>query len=536
VQENNGQFTSDWVPLGQNGTGRTIYIAGNLVGTAVIRAFVRNEDSPDSIVYSNEVEITLLAGPPSGIRLTAIPNILYTNHPSAFSTITAFVRDTSGNPVRQGELVSFRTTKGDVMPSALTDTLGRAQVRLTSGVQSGVAVVTGSVTTPTGTISGTATVTFVASYPNTMELSVDPLTIEASGAGGVSNATIRASVKDANGNATGSPAMVVFQLLNESNPPRGCDINNHGHIDSARTANGVAVATINAGTQTGSVRIRAYTWRDPGADNAGIDGIPRTDTVFASTWVTVIAGGPGHLDIDVNDDAEDAGGGVWQIPVSARVYDSQGNSVADEVPVTFSVDPQIATIDPGFTGNDIGMGATQGIAYSWLRYHSSNTFAPITITAEVQTDDSAITASRAWVLPLQRGQIELNADPGSWMFDRARPNDTCLVKVWAIVTDGHGVTINGAPVLFRTDRARFYWQNLRINRYVPFFPAPARRFTGLVNNENNEERGVATVYLRGIMDDFYLDAFTLEVMVHVEVAIEGYDVGANGVNVRMTRH
>jgi len=535
--DNNGTFTVDAMPVsGTFGVAETYYIAGALVGTAVLQAFVVNETGDST--SSNQVEVTLLAGPPSGIRITAIPNTLYTNDPAAFSTITAFVTDTSGNPVRQGELVSFSTTKGDVMPSALTDTLGRAMSRLTAGVESGVAVITGSVTTPTGTITGTATVTFVAGYPNVMEMSSDPGQIAVAGTGQISTATIRATVKDANGNVVGVPAMVVFQLLNNPAPPLGCNINNHGDIDSARTANGTAVVSVNAGEQIGGVLIRAYTWRDPDEGNAGVDGRPRTDTVSVIlSTLAVVSGPPFQLDIDVNDNGDDAGGGTWQMPVSARVWDVHRNPVADRVPVVFTVDPQIATIDPGATGNDIGQGITVGIAYSYLRYHSVNTFDPITISAEVQVENGQISADRAHVLPLQDGVLSLTVDPQNWMFDRARANDTCLIRCTAILTDGHQININGGPILFRTDRARYYWRNLRLQgRYIPFFPELARRFTGLVNNENNEENGHATVYLRGVMDDFYLDAFTLEVTVHCEANVEGYDVAADPAFVFMTRH
>jgi len=535
----NGFFTSEAVPVGTFGVAENFYVAGLFVGTAVLRAKVQNEGGgEDSVVYSNEVQITLLSGPPSRIRLTASPNVLNTNDPGMFSSITATVTDTAGNPVRQGELVRFTTDKGDITPSALTDTLGRGVGRLTAGVQSGTATITGTVTVAGGEISATVTVTFVAGLPNTIELTADPLQIAVAGTGGVATSTLKAIVRDANGNPVERTTRVVFQLLNNPDPPLGCNLNNRGSIDSANTANGQAVASLNSGDQIGGKLIRAYTWRDPDSSNAGVDNRPRTDTVsVVLAAVAVVAGPPFQLDMDVNDDGEDAGGGTWQIPVSARVWDVHRNPVADRIPVVFTVDPQIATIDPGFTGNDIGDGVTNGIAYSWLRYHSTNTFDPITISAEVQAPDGLIIGEKAHILPLQDGILALQVDPQNWMFDRARPNDTCLVRVWAILTDGHQILIDDAPILFRTDRARFYWKNLRLNgRYIPFFPEVARRFTGLQNQENNEPRGTATVYLRGIMDDFYLDAFTLEVTVHVEAAVEGYEVSADPAFIFCTRH
>jgi hypothetical protein len=270
----------------------------------------------------------------------------------------------------------------------------------------------------------------------------------------------------------------------------------------------------------------------------GPDGRLRTDTVSVIlSTVQVVAGPPAAIDIDVNDDGDDAGGGTWQIPVSARVYDAHLNPVANNIPVGFTVIPDdIATIDPGFTGNDIGAGATQGLAYAFLYYHSVKTFEPFTIQAEVQVANGQITAQRQHKLPLQDGTLELNVDPQNWMFDRGRPDDTCLVRVWVVLQDGHQINIDNGPILFRTDRARFFWRNQVGGRYTQFFPEPARKYTGVVNQNHNEPNGVATVYLRGKMADFYLDDFTLEVTVHIEASVEGYDVTADPGFLFCTRH
>jgi len=227
----------------------------------------------------------------------------------------------------------------------------------------------------------------------------------------------------------------------------------------------------------------------------------------------------------------------------ARVYDANQNPVADRIPVVFSVTPDnVATIDPGYTGNDIGGGATQGVAYGYLFYNSVNTFAPVTITAQVQTPNGVIHGERQTIYlfsavrfrwwPIRRPFRSLD-DHGQ----RMGLADTCTIRVWATVTDGHGVLINGAPVLFSTDRGHFYWKNMRLGgRFTSFFPDVVRRLSGLVDQENNEERGVGTVYLRGWMNDFFLDDFALETTVHLGAQVEGYeDVVAQPATVTMTR-
>lgn len=541
VAGNNGQFVPAAVPVGSFGVAETKYIAGNFVGDAILRAYVENEG--DTTVYSNEVVIHLLPGPPNNVRVTANPTELFTNDPNTFSTITAIVTDTAGNAVEAGTLVRFATTMGDITPSAITNDNGIAYGRLTPGVSAGVAEVTATVNLVGGTqVVGNATVTFTAGNPNVIQISANPLQIAVKETGGIETTTLTATVLDPNGNNIGRSTTVVFTLLNQPPPDQGCAFSNGTQIDSARTANGTAVMSLNAGFQIGGVLIKAYTWRDPDTvwvdDEHTIPGLWRRDTVSVIlSTVQVVAGPPAAIDIDVNDDGDDAGGGTWQIPVSARVFDNHLNPVANNIPVGFTVIPDdIATIDPGYTGNDIGSGATPGLAFAWLYYHSVKTFEQITIQAEVQVADGQIVAQREHLLPLQDGTLELNVDPQNWMFDRQRPDDTCLVRCWVVLQDGHQITINNGPILFRTDRARFFWRNQVGGRYTMFFPEVARKYTGVQNQNHNEPPGVATVYLRGKMADFYLDDFTLEVTVHVEASVEGYDVTADPGFLFCTRH
>jgi len=326
-----------------------------------------------------------------------------------------------------------------------------------------------------------------------------------------------------------TPLTVVYKLLNVD-PFTGPHFPNGRSLDSSQTdESGIATIVMSAGTQVGGVLMKCYTWRDPET---------RQDTVWSAliSTVQVVAGPPASIDIDVNDDGDDAGGDSWKIPVAVRVFDRLMNPVRDGIPVSFTIDPDIGSIEPGFTGNDIGNGSTPGLAYSWLTYHSVNTFDPFTLTAEVQGENAPIVGRLQHLLPLQDGVLTLTVDPQNWMFNRDRPNDTCEVEVKAFLVDGHNIAINNAPILFRTDRFGFYWFDHFTNRYAPFAPNPARRFTGRIDQRNNEAPGFATVFLRGIMFDYFLDEFTLEVTVHIEASVEGYNVAADPGFVFMTRH
>jgi len=372
-----GSFSERTVHVtGSSGAADTWYIAGRMVTTDTLWAYVKT--TQDSVV-SNLVLIDLVSGPPAIMVLGAEPWELVTNDPTSVSIVTATVMDTSGNPVRQGTLVNFSSLLGTITPSAITDIDGDAKVRLTPGTQAGVTEITATVNTGTGQITATTTVTFISGTPNQIQLTADPLQIQVKGTGGISTSTLRATVKDPNGNLVENPVSVVFELINEPPPDAGCTLGERDQVFVTQTSNGVAVASLNAGTQIGGKLIRAYTWPD------SADEPERIVEVILQT-VAVVAGPPFQLDIDVNDEGTDAGGGAWVIEVSARVWDIHRNPVADRIPVVFTVDPEIANIAPGYTGNDgVSGNATQGLAYAALIYNSINTFDPINISAEITT-------------------------------------------------------------------------------------------------------------------------------------------------------
>ncbi len=509
-----GSFTQSVVNItGRSGAANTYYIAGNQVTTDTLIAYVW---TPIDTAVSNEVLVDLISGPAATIVVRAQPTILVTNDPEAFSNITATVLDTSGNPVRQGTFVTFSTDRGTITPSSITDENGDAIARLTPGVESGVAVVTASTQGNSGPIEAQATVTFVSGTPNQIQLTADPLEIQVAGTGGNSTSTLRATVRDPNGNLVEHPVSVVFGLINEPAHPEGCSFGQFfEQTFVSRTSNGVAVASLNAGTQIGGKLIRAYTWPDSANEP------DHTVQVILST-VAVVSGPPFQLDIDVNDDGEDAGGGAWGVEVSARVWDIHRNPVADRIPVVFTVDPEIANISPGHTGNEGQAGApVKGLAYAQMHYNSVNTFDPITISAEVQTEQGQIQGSREHILPMQEGELELNVDPGNWMFNEENPD--AVIRCWVVLKDGHQILINNAPILFTSNRSRFSWRDFSNDEYIEFFPEPARKFTGVIDRQNNEEPGQATVYLLAEEGDIFLDPFTLEVTVQINAAVEGYD-------------
>ncbi len=444
--------------------------------------------------------------PPTQIDLTIHPDTVMVGMGTPVS-VTALVTDSHGNPVEQGTLVRFSVEPGgDITPSAVTDEFGRAVLRLIyDDNRAGIVVVHAY----NGEVSDSDTLWILAEGIGLSDFRIDPPTAQPGD-------SVTISVRLVSPDHPLADSLTVIFVALGSEPPGGASFPNGESRDSARTVDGVASIRMNVGENVGGRLLKIITWRDPAT---------RLDTisVILSTF-QVVAGPPAAIDIDINGNGEDAGDGNWRIAVSARVYDRHLNPVGD-VDVIFSVSPDsIASVVPGRRGS------------AWIIYHGGRTFNPITITASVDTGNGEVTASREYRLPLQGGHLELTIDPQNWMFDRGRPNDTCLVRVTAVLEDGQGTPVNNMPILFRTDRARLYWRDEINGRYRAFYPEAVRKYTGIVNQNHNEPPGTATVYLRGRMEDGFLDDFSLEVIVHIEASVEGYDVSTDPGFVFFTRH
>lgn len=447
------------------------------------------------------------------LTFTADPENLPCGDPNAFSTITAALKDTEGNPLPAGLTVSFSTTLGSIQSTATTDENGLAIVRFLPTPEPGVAEINATYEGVHGPIKGGGNVCVVdPAKPVYIMLEADPTEISVSGVGRNETSVITATVCNGIGDPVTEDVNIVFALINEPNPPAGCTLNGNEQVETLETVDGVVSVGLNAGTMIGAKLLRATVL------NANGNAV----TSATSSLVSVVGGPAFQLDIDINNFGVDVGGGAWKIEVSARVWDIHRNPVSDGCPVIFTVEPEIANVSTGLTGNKNFNGvSTQGLAFANLVYQSVNTFDDIEISAEVQTERGQIMGSREAVLPLQRGRLDLNIAPGNWQFNE--DNDQADIRCWATLKDGHGVAINNAPVVFTTSQGFLWWKDFSNDRFNMFFPNPAIKFTGVVDRQNNEPPGHATVYLRGEEQDFFLDPFTLETIVKIEAKVEGFD-------------
>ncbi|MCF7810038.1 Ig-like domain-containing protein [bacterium] len=517
-----------------HGSGEFYFYPGYTVGTAHLRPYIVYSDT---IIYGPLMEFRVNAGPPKRISVTADPQRLNTDRPTEFSTITATIRDTMNNHVSEGYLVTFAATLGSLdRVSASTDQNGQASVQLRPGVESGVSVITATVNTEFGEITGQTTVDIESGVGYSIELRALPENIGVSGTGVNSQTYLTASLFDSNHNYVQTAEWIIFEILYEpSVVDGGCHFRNGSNQnDSAQTSNGRATVIINAGSIPGLKTFKASAYFNN-----------RQDTVSAICSKVYVTSGPPHfISVSVNNEGVNAEGGCWNIEVSARISDRFMNPVADSIPVVFSCD-SVAQIGAGFTGNENRHGqSTRGVAIGQLTYQSENTFNEITIVAEINSPSGIKTGERRITLPLQRGVLTLDVSPGNWMIDR---DPDAIFTCQAELRDGHGIQINNAPVIFNASRGIFYWFDYRPGRtryvmydYLEQPPEPAIKYTGWNlpdHPEHREEPGQATTYLMGEEEDFFFDLATPEINLQVNARVVGYDdVMADPVIITVTRH
>ena len=406
-----------------------------------------------------------------------------------------------------GERITVSTNLGLLDRNhVVTDQNGSGQVIIRRSQISGL----GILNVTWGLLSASFSFRFDALPPASLEVELESNQLWVEGYDSSSTHLI-ASVYDEIGSPVEIPTLVVFEIINGQNPPNGASFANGTAIDSALTSGGVAVARLSAGRQTGGLLLRVKTWRDSARTNVL--------SLLVST-VAVVAGPPYAADIDFGD-PEDAGGGSWSLPVSVRFWDIHRNPIANHFPF--------------FYRNPLTGEVMETNNPNWnITYNSLNTFDPFTI--EIWTDEEygAIHVEREHVFPLVEGVLELHVDPGNFMF--RNEDDVLLSRVWAVLTDGHENQINNAPILFTTNRARFWWKDISNDRYIQFFPDVTRKYTGQVDRQNNEDPGVATVYLRATVDELIIDPFSLEVTIQINANVEGNnDVQADPAFIFITR-
>ena len=240
----------------------------------------------------------------------------------------------------------------------------------------------------------------------------------------------------------------------------------------------------------------------------------------------VVPGTPHSLSLDYNPVRVGDVGALWIIEVWADVRDRLGNPVADGTFVFFSLDGGIGDIRSGNT--------VDGRVTVALSYTSPDTFEPVTVTGTLQNGDEEISADISFDLPLQEGAIEANAGPRNWLFEEDR--EIAEIVIWVTLTDGNRQDINNGLIQFSTDFGALYWLDHENDELVRFIRGRAEMLTGIRDENHDEEPGQATIYLIAEEDDIFDDPFVAEMIVTVEIILDGYEEEINDeVEITFTR-
>lgn len=443
-------------------------------------------------VVSEPLTININPGDPSYVFLFALPQVGIGD----VVDVRAAVADTFGNPVRAGEVVNFTTTLGTITPYVNTDETGIATANLATGNSSGIGIVQARLIS--GVDSAVTTLIVTSGSANRVVTTLNPPSLLARGSGGQDWSQIQAEAYDANGNPVEDGTWVTFEI--GPNAPAGVNINNRGSLDSSQTSNGVAVATLNAGTGTGPVSVVACV-RVAGGQQA-----------CSPVTGSVVAGPPAEIDLGLDEVGEDAGGAAWDVEISALVKDAVQNNVINGTAVFFEVEPvELAQIlsEAVVVGNENADGDVRpGVAFTTLRYNSLATNSLVTVSARTA---NGIVATQDFILPIQEPTIVVNCLPGSWHF--VANGNPCRIELQATVRDGHQVLINGQQVYYAANRGRM-WPNPQIQGQ-PI----SMDFTG---PEFGEPDGQCSIFLCDSVNFIFPDALTPEIPGEVRVEVVGY--------------
>ena len=430
-----------------------------------------------------------------------------TDHPTRMFIYHVQCLDDSGQGVPY-QRVDFSTTIGWFARShVITDQDGYGETEIHwDGVIGGNAQVT---MIWEGSMAAQTSLRFIIGPPYSIEVS-HPDTVYP-GINGHRPVDVGVTVRDKKGRPVAERTPVMFELLGENDHY----LRNYLRSDTSSTRDGTAWMLVDVGLSFKPIQLRVTTWKQPDYQ----------DPISVITEPILVIGDPVSLDLDVDYRGVDVGDSLWALELSAGVFDRNNHPVQDGWLVRFSVEPDIVEITSyGVVGNTgLRSDPAPGTAYCTLTYNSENTFDTVTVVAWCY-DLFAIRRETAirFALPLQEGCLELYADPQNWIWDRENVDDTLESRVWAVLTDGHQVLINNAPILFTASRGRFYYRVS--DQFRPYYPDPARALTP-----------DAEVWLRASYWDLW--DLWLEVTVQIQAVVEGYDdTAADPVFIFVTRH
>ncbi len=399
------------------------YRASNDVGPAIMEAFFANgNDVTDDFgdwqlpfypTYDmNQVtavelfEIEQIPPIASFINVTATPNRVQADG-SSFSTVTASAYDSTGSPVADGTIVSFRSeniidgSRVGSLPEAAFTFGGMASVNWISPTETAEAYVYGSIYG----LEDSALVEFIPGTPTGVTVEVEPDSVPADG---FSRATATATVFDEYGN----PVPGVTVTFGAS--PLGTFIYTMGNTDSlGQISVQLYSEMVGVTTVTASILSGAY-----------VDYAELTFTPLVAAYIYLSADSA-RLDAD----------GISSTTIRAMAQDSSLIAVPDNTPIRFTTD--LGFIFPGIAYT------IDGEATTTLR--SATTVGTATITGDA--GDSVTGTTTVDFVAGPPATIVLSALP-----DIIPANGDTFTQILATVEDINGNPVQaGVPIEFETN-------------------------------------------------------------------------------------
>jgi hypothetical protein len=378
--------------------------------------------------------------------------------------VRARVRDMYNNSIPQTPL-QFETTLGSIQNSALTDPDGIAFADFFPGNYAGIAQVTAR-TLQMGeeeeAITGVTLITIYSDDVHSISFAVqEEINLAVINTGGTETRSLRVELYDFNGNLVSGENEVMFEIESQPAPPPGggqyipVKINGVDGPVYITAREGVAVASINSGTASGTVKVRVTL-------TASVDDPPLISALKSNI---VINSGPPHTvqpNISFFDAGEAIGGGVWRVQAGAHVKDRYNNPVINGTAVWFSLGdnpqppPNCYINGAGYTGaptpNDED--GTPGYAGVYLYYHGQNTFENITIVAE----SGDVNGSKLISLPIQQPLMEMQVINGHIdYFSNSGSQSNTDNEIHVSLIDGQGNDITGAKILLTASHGEFQY-------------------------------------------------------------------------------
>jgi adhesin/invasin len=327
--------TSDTTDI--NGIAEVTLTSATNIGTATITANARG--------FVATTEVNFIAGGVGNVTLTANPtNILADG--TTTSVISALVTDDDGNPVANGEIITFSITAGGGTLSSLTasTTNGVASVTFTSPTTGTSSTIRGEATNGS---FGTVTIVFTTEQVASIELQLGNTSLVANG---VQSTTAIATVTNTDGNPVSDGTLVTFTI-----PANG------GDIDSTTagtqltvvvpTTGGIAVAVLTASTTSGNYVLTAT------SSGVGQLALYELTPGPANAGNTSLTANPTSIPAD----------GISTSLLTLLAQDVNGNPVTDGTAVNFYTDLGTLSSATGSTAFGVATviltsGTTDGLA------------------------------------------------------------------------------------------------------------------------------------------------------------------------------